>query len=240
MPSHTIFEQSEPVSSPSGTYTVAVSSQRSSPSQGLSQAVVSEPNGGSGLIAFYSPRVSMAFVWTSDDELVVRYPKELPPPRIDATNCSFGLGGRGRVIYEATPQIDIRPLRWTREGELRTVAEKSLERGALLTLEIGGRREYSYSYYDVNEPDSSTEALQARGFQGGGCSWAGIAHGLVALQAPEIQDRIELDPEGDGLSVRSTNRAALVTLARLVAAAKKDQALLDAAIERANLDGQME
>jgi hypothetical protein len=31
-----------------------------------------------------------------------------------------------------------------------------------------------------------------------------------------------------------------VTLARLVAAAKKDQALLDAAIERANLDGQME
>jgi hypothetical protein len=238
MPSHTLFEASEPVSSPSGIYTVVVSSQTSSANEGLSQAVVSEPNGGSGLIAFYSPRVAMGFVWNSDDELVVRYPIELPPPRIDATNSSFGLGGR--VIYEAVPQADIPKARWAREGEHRTVTEESLERGVLLTFDIGDRREYSYSYYDVTESDSSSKALQAQGFQGGGYSWAGIAHGLVALQAPEIMGDIELDPEGDGLAIRSTNRAALMTVARLVAAAKSDQALLDAAIRRANLDGQME
>ena len=240
MPNHTIFEASDPVSSPSGIYTAAVSSQTSLPDQGLSQAVISEPNGGSGLIAFYSPRVSMGFVWKSDDELVVRYPNELPPPRIDATNSSFGLGGRGRVIYEAVPQTEIRPLRWTPEGELRKVTEESLERGVLLTFDTGDGREYSYSYSDVTEPDSSSEALQARGFQGGGYSWAGIAHGLLVLQAPAIMDDIRLDPEGDGLAVRSMNRAALTTLARLVATAKRDQALLDAAIKRAILDGQME
>lgn len=51
---------------------------------------------------------------------------------------------------------------------------------------------------------------------------------------------IELDPEADGLAVRSTNRAALTALARLVATAKKDPDLLAAAIERASLDDQME
>jgi hypothetical protein len=240
MPSHTLFEQSDPVTSPSGLYSVAVSSQTSLPNEGLSQAVVSEPNGGSGLIAFYSPRVAMEFVWNSDDELVVRYPKEQPAPRIDATNSSFGLGGRGRVIYEAVPRSALPPLRWTAEGELRTVTEEPLERGVLLTFDTGDRREYSYSYYDAAEPDSSSNALQAQGFQGGGESWAGIAHGLIALSAPEFMNDIELDPEADGLSVRSTNRAALMKLARLIATAKKDPALFAAAVERASLDGQME
>jgi len=240
MPSHTLFEQSDPVTSPNGLYSVAVSSQSSLPNEGLSQAVVSEPNGGSGLIAFYAPRVAMEFVWNSDDELVVRYPSELPRPRIDATNSSFGLGGRGRVIYEAVPQSVLPPLRWTAEGELRTVTEEPLERGVLLTFDTGDRREYSYCYYDVTESDSSSQALQAQGFQAGGESWAGIVHGLIALHAPEIEPDIELDPEGDGLAVRSANRAALMTLARLVARAKKDPALLAAAIERAGLDGQME
>lgn len=240
MAKKTVFEYSESIASPSGTYSVAVSSQTSTSHKGLSQAIVSEPNGGSGLIAFYSPRVSMRFTWIRDDELRVRYPNNLPAPRIDATNSSFGPGGRGRVIYEAVPPNTIRPLRWARGGELRTLAEESLERGVLLTFKTDGRIEYSYSYYDVAEPDSSLEALQAKGLQGGGCSWAGIVHGLAALRAPDIIEELELDPEGDGLAIRSTNRAALITAARLVAAAKRDRSLLEAAIERAILDGQME
>jgi hypothetical protein len=236
----TVFESSDELASPSGDYSVCVSSRESSPGSGVSQAMVSEPQGGSGLIAFYSPRVSMGFVWKSDHELVVRYPRELPAPRIDATNSSFGLGGKGTVTYEAVPQSDIEPLRWTREGALRTLKEKRLERGVLLTVETNGSVEHSYSYYDVNEPDSSADALEARGFQGGGYSWAGIVHGLVALRAPELLGKLELDPEGDGLAVRSTNRAALVTVAKLVAAAKRDETLLTEAIERARRDGEME
>ncbi|MGC4065090.1 MAG: Imm51 family immunity protein [Polyangiaceae bacterium] len=240
MPNQTIFEHSEPVLSPGGTFTVTVSSQTSTANGGLSQAVVTGPNGGSGLAAFYSPRVSMGFEWRSDHELVIRYPCELPPPRIDATNSSFGSGGTGRVIYEAIPQAHIQPLRWTRDGDLHLVTEESLERGVLLTFEIEGRREHSYTYYDVNESDSSSEALQSQGFQGGGYSWAGIVHGLVALHAPEHMKTSELDPEGDGVAVRSTNHGALITVAQLVARVKKDRTLMAAAIDRARLDGQME
>ncbi len=129
----TIFESSESVSSPSGTFSVSVSSLTFGPNEAVSQAVVSEPGGGSGLIGFPFPRVSMGFVWNSDKELIVRYPNDLPPPCIDATNCSFSLGGRGRVLYQAVSRNQIRPLRWTQAGKLRKVAEESLERGILLT-----------------------------------------------------------------------------------------------------------
>jgi immunity protein 51 of polymorphic toxin system len=235
-----VFERSESIASPSGLYTVAVSSKTGLPNQALSQAIVTGPNSGSGLIAFYLPRVSMGFVWKSDNELIVRYPDDLPAPRIDATKTSFGRGGKGRVTYEAVPRAEIKPLRWIRQGWMRTVGQETLERGALVTIDTDKGVEYLYSYYDGRERDSSYKALQAQQLQGGGYSWAGIIHGLVSLRAPEIGDVIELDPEADGLVVRSTHRAALVTVAQLVAAAKRDSALLQAAIERARRDGQME
>jgi hypothetical protein len=104
----TVLEQSQSVPSPTGTYSVSVWSQTSAPNDGMSQAIVSEPNGGgSGLAAFYSPRVSLGFLWTGDDELTVRFPDDLPPPRVDATNDRFGPGGRGRVVYEAVPRHEI-------------------------------------------------------------------------------------------------------------------------------------
>jgi hypothetical protein len=103
----TIFEESEPVVSPNGRYSVVVSSQNSGPKRSLSQAYVSHSNGGSGLIAFYEARVPMSFMWRTDDELVVRYPDDLPAPCIDATNTSYGLGGGGRVVYEPVPREQI-------------------------------------------------------------------------------------------------------------------------------------
>lgn len=234
------IERSEPVASPSGEYSVVVSSRTLGSGNGQSQAIVSAPRGGSGLISLPAARVSMRFEWRSDDELIVSYPNDLPPPRIDATNSSFGFGGRGRVTYQAVPPSRIPVLRWIREGEWRITGRRSLERGDLMAIEENGQTTYSYSYYDRNEPDSSGTALVARGFQGGGYSWAGIIHGLVALRAPDIINEIYLDPEADGLSVQSHNRAALLRVAELVAAAKRDTALLDAAIRRAQADGEME
>ena len=181
----------------------------------------------------------MGFAWNSDNELIVRFPNDLPSPRIDATNNSFGPGGGGRVLYEAVPRNQIRHLRWTQEGELRKVAEP-LERGILVTFETNDGIFYSYSYYDIYESDSSHDALEARGLQAGGYSWAGIVHGLVIIQAPEIIDDLDLDPEGDGLAIRSKSREALITVARLVAAAKRDPKLLDKAIRRAERDERME
>jgi len=182
----------------------------------------------------------MRFEWRGDDELVVSYPDDLPPPRIDATNTSYGFGGRGRVTYQGVPRSEIPELRWVREGGGQVSAPESLERGTLVAIEENGETVYSYSYYDVHEPDSSASALRARGFQGGGPSWAGIIHGLVALRAPTIATEIHLNDESDGLSVESDNRAALIRVAELVATAKRDPSLLDAAIQRAQADGEME
>jgi len=236
--SRTLFERSELVPSPGGTCTAVVSSQTFADGTGLSQVIVEYAGGGSGLIAFYAPRVSMRLAWLSDQELVVHYPNDLPAPRIDATNSSFSRGYP--VVYEAVPPNQIQPMTWTREGDIRTLGEEQMERGVIVTLEVDGRREHSYSYYDVHEADASTILLQSLGFQGGGPSWAGIIHGLVALRAPELAAHLDFDPEGDGLAVKSTRRAALQKVAKLVAAAKKDAALLSAAVERARRDGAME
>ena len=63
---------------------------------------------------------------------------------------------------------------------------------------------------------------------------------LVSLRAPHLMEDLFLDPEGGGLAVKSTNRDALPKLAELVAAAKRDPRLLDAALERARTDGKLE
>jgi hypothetical protein len=236
----TIFEESEPVVSPSGRYSVVVSSQNAGPERSLSQAIVSQDNGGSGLIAFYEARVPMSFVWRGDDELVVRYPDDLPAPRIDATNDSYGLGGGGRVVYEPVPREQVAAVRWTRVGDFEVLSEEQCERGVLVTIRTGKRREHCYSYYDVREGDASTALLQARGLQGGGESWASVVQALVALKKPAIALDIELDPEGDGLAVRSRKRSALVEVAKLVAAAKRDETLLLLALEHARRAGELE
>lgn len=114
---------------------------------------------------------------------------------------------------------------------------EALERGRLFQRDNGL---WAWSYYDVSEPDSSYDVLEAQGFQGGGPSWVGIIHGLVALRAPERHGDIDMDDESDGLVVTSRNQEALRVVARLVAEAKRDPALLDAAIKRAQADGEME
>lgn len=236
------IEQSESFPSPSGACSVSVSSVTQTSGKGQSQPIVSDSMGGGGLIALEAPRAAFGFVWKGDLELEVQYPRELPAPGIDATNTSFrcGSGRFGSVRYEAVPSARLRPLHWTKAGGLRVLEETRLERGTLVATESGGSVEYSYSYYDVREPDSSAAALQRRGFQGGGESWKGIIYGLVALRAPTIAGALAYDPESDGLAIRSRNRDALRKVAELVAKAKADSKLLDAAIARAVAAGEME
>jgi hypothetical protein len=110
-------------------------------------------------------------------------------------------------------------------------------RGNIVAVSDG---EFRYDYYDVSEPDSSYDDLHARGYQGGGPSWHGIVYGLVKIRQPDLLARLRFDPEGDGLAVWSSDRDVLVAVARLVTAAKRDPALLTAAIDKAVADGQME
>ena len=110
-------------------------------------------------------------------------------------------------------------------------------RGTIDELGGGG---FVYQYYDVHERDRHTEALQARRLQGGGPTWEGIIYGLLRLRSPSTLGEIEFDAEGDGIAVRSRRRAALETIGRLVAEAKRDPAFLSEAIEVAKRDGRIE
>ncbi|MEM1415601.1 MAG: Imm51 family immunity protein [Myxococcota bacterium] len=234
-----LSERSDGVSSPTGRHHAYLASH-TGPAGSLTQAMVDHSWGGAGLGAFPAARAPVALVWRSDLELVVRYPADLPPIHIDAANSSFGLGGRGRVIYEAVPRETLPEPTWHATHSFRVRAHEHLERGELSSFEDELGIHYQYSYYDGDEPDASTEALLARGLQGGGESWAGIVLGLVALRAPELADHLEIDPEADGLRVHADARTPLDAVAALVAEAKRDPALLEAAIARATADGVME
>ncbi len=62
----------------------------------------------------------------------------------------------------------------------------------------------------------------------------------MIIRAPEIINDLELDPEGDGLFIGSRSREALIAVACLVAAAKRDPQLINEAIRHAERDEQME
>lgn len=234
----TTWESSPPLLSPSGHLSAQVSSRTEMDGGGATQVVVTESEGGSGLIQFPRPQVSMRLIWKSDNHLLVQYPDHLTPSPISELNTRFGRGGQ--VEYQALAAGSIPPLQWTRTGVRRVLAEEALERGTLVTTEYRGRVSYTWHYYDIGEPDSHREALETRGFQGGGPSWGGIIYGLVAINAPALQSRVDVSAEASGLSVDASDRAAAVTVAELVAAAKKSPSLLETAIERAQADGRME
>lgn len=63
---------------------------------------------------------------------------------------------------------------------------------------------------------------------------------MLKLRAPEIFAQVKMAPEADGLAVWSNNKAALEKLAKLIATAKNDDALMDAAIQQASRDGVIE
>lgn len=122
-----------------------------------------------------------------------------------------------------------------RAGAMPSVPERT--RGQVMAMEDG---RFAYDYYDVSEPDSHMEFLQARGLQGGGPTWAGIVFGLLKLRRPELISEIDLDDEAEGLRVWSDSRAALESIASLVTEAKANEQLLLQAIETAQREGQIE
>ncbi|MEZ4254077.1 MAG: Imm51 family immunity protein, partial [Polyangiales bacterium] len=124
----------------------------------------------------------------------------------------------------------------TRESEMSGVRTPQ-ERGAIAALTTNGERTYSFAYADAEEPDSSVEWLQERGYAGNGYTWDGIVYGLIMRHAPATWRLLVVDSESGALYVSSHDEAAITTVARLVALAKRDPAELAAAVERAERDG---
>ncbi len=142
--------------------------------------------------------------------------------------AACGRGERGAVPLEDREQA---------AGATQRLIHAGRElRGAL--VKVDGR--FRYDYYDVDEPDSSVAALSARGFQGGGPTWAGITYGLIKLRQPALLRDVEFDDEADGLAIWSRSRATLLAVAGLITDAKQDPSLLAAAIAEATKAGRME
>ena len=110
-------------------------------------------------------------------------------------------------------------------------------RGTISEVDNG---RFMYQYYDVEEPDSHYKFLEEQGLQGGGYSWEGIIYGLLKLHSPATLAEIEFDAEGDGIAIWSNQRDGLELIARLVAEAKSDSALLSKAIGVAQQDERIE
>jgi hypothetical protein len=233
----TILEESPPFPSPDGELVAHLSSLTSG-NGNHTQVTVSHSRGGSGLACVGEPRVALGLRWADNKTLVVRYPGDLSLEN-DWQN-TFGHGGHGRAVYEPVSRDSIAPIEWTVSSQFEVVSEKELARGRLITIAFAGRRIYDYSYYDSWEPDSSAAFLASLGLQAGGETWAGMVRGLIEPDHPKIMSHLELDPEGDGIAIRSSRRSSLLLVADRIAEAKRDPAVLNAALEWARKRGQLE
>lgn len=106
---------------------------------------------------------------------------------------------------------------------------KKLAAGQLVEV---GPNQYRYDYVGR----ALTPMLQKKGYQGGGESWAGIARGVMALEAPELEAELRFDPEADCLALWATAAAPLKAVDGLLARVESDADLRKRALARAEAD----
>ena len=84
-----------------------------------------------------------------------------------------------------------------------------------------------------NSDDATYALFDELELQGGGYTWAGIAHALVDWKAPELNSSLDINAEGDEMYVYASEGAPLERLEGLLRMAAGDHELLRAVIERA-------
>lgn len=224
------------VRSPNGQVEVELLSTTYPNGQAVTQVMASYKATGSGLIAVHARCVNMRIEWLDDRNLVISYPAGSSPTSLHNKQVAGA-----RVEYRPVPAHDIPAIEWlVVSQQVVTTSSEPQARGSIITRTTDEHTTYGYFYYDSSEADSHAPQLRAKGYQGGGDTWAGIVYGLLQLHAPGLYSKVELDPEGGGLVVWSEDREALLRLAELVAAAKDNDVLLEAAIQRALQDNRME
>lgn len=180
-----------------------------------------ESRGGVAVFAVPFADAPVQVSWRGEALLAVSYPWEKTPfikhrrAELDGQAVDIQYQALGRVVEPLAPDS---------------------YRGSLAEVAPG---EFRYAYHDVREADTCLDYLTAKGFGGGGESWAGIVYGLLMLRRPDVLELIRFDPGADGLVVRSSDREALEIIARLVTNAKQDRRLLDLALMTAVAAGQM-
>ncbi len=80
------------------------------------------------------------------------------------------------------------------------------------------------------------DAFEARGSEGGGYAWQGLAEALVRLHAPELEGRFRYDPESSMFAAYGPDREALCRLAGLIRAVQTDREMLEQALDTVDLN----
>jgi hypothetical protein len=83
----------------------------------------------------------------------------------------------------------------------------------------------------------ATQAIfEEMGWDGGGYSWHGVVDALVQLKAPDLQEKLDYDPEASMFVALSEDQEALAQVAGLIREAIDDPTILREAIENADPD----
>lgn len=219
--------------------------------RGNTQVAVDFSSGGGGVFAVDLPYVPLTLRWVDDEHLVVGYPKELTPSKQESriqhfdevVNVTYepyaGAGAQMATLEKMWGEntVEARRTQLPPKPSNAIVVDGATLRGTIVRV---SENEFRYDCYDVDEPDSISAALQAKGYQGGGETWAGIVHGLVMLEQPALMTQLRFDPEAEGLAVWSNDRQVLEAVAALVTRARAEPKLLDAAMAKAKADGELE
>lgn len=126
--------------------------------------------------------------------------------------------------HEPSPATPSKPARAAKAGRAKQLAAGQL-------VEVG-LNQYRYDYVG----SALTPMLQKKGYQGGGESWAGIARGVMALEAPELEAEFRFDPEAGCLSLWATAAEPLRVVDTLLARVESDAGLRKRALARAEAD----
>lgn len=82
--------------------------------------------------------------------------------------------------------------------------------------------------------ETTQEALEEQGFEGGGYTWHGIVEALIRTKHPNFISDISYDPEGSMFCARSSNLGALQCVANCIRNAITDPSVLEYALENAD------
>lgn len=80
------------------------------------------------------------------------------------------------------------------------------------------------------------EHFNARGYEGNGYGWTGVARQLLRVQAPELEGRMRFDPEAGTFCAYGEDEGALRALGELMRQAWGDPERLGALIEGAEAE----
>jgi hypothetical protein len=133
---------------------------------------------------------------------------------IGLKNCYEKFDRRAKMEMTEQFETEIKPFYWVK-----------LSTGASVCLTVG--EEYLQDIFDARAED---------GFIGNGYDWASLAHKFLNEKYPELQEKIDFDPEAGMFCAYSEDKEALADFIHLFKNACEDKAFISDIFRRVEWD----